>query len=79
METFEIRQKGMMFLILLLGTVMGLVTPWQSAQAQSGHPLLGGPHGVVHAITGEPLEGILVQLVAQSNAIRTTVYSNDSG
>ncbi|MGH9783505.1 MAG: hypothetical protein ACRD88_04905, partial [Terriglobia bacterium] len=61
MNTFEIRRQGTMLLILLLGTVMGLLAPWRAAEAQSGHPMLGGPRGVTRAATGEPLEGILVQ------------------
>jgi len=64
---------------LAIGMVASLLGSWETARAQSGHPLLGGPRGVVRAATGEPLEGILVQLIAQPTAIRTTVYSNDSG
>jgi virginiamycin B lyase len=51
----------------------------QAAQAQSVAQLLGGPHGVVKSANGAPLEGIMVQLIAQKNAIRTTVYSNADG
>ena len=50
-----------------------------SAQAQSGHPLLGGPGGLVKSSKGDVLEGIMVQLIAQKNAIRTTVFSNADG
>src|SRR5215813_14999023 len=50
-----------------------------AAQAQSGHPLLGGPHGVVKSSKGDLLEGMMVQLIAQKTAIRTTVYSNVDG
>jgi len=39
----------------------------------------GGPVGRVRNAQGEPLEGILVQLIAADSAIRTTVYSNASG
>ena len=48
----------------------------QAAHAQTASQLLGGPHGVVKSANGELLEGIMVQLIAQKNAIRTTVYSN---
>jgi virginiamycin B lyase len=51
----------------------------QAAQAQSVAQLLGGPHGVVKSANGALLEGIMVQLIAQKNAIRTTVYSNADG
>src|SRR5215831_10765853 len=50
-----------------------------AAQAQTAAQLLGGPHGVVKSANGELLEGIMVQLIAQKNAIRTTVYSNADG
>src|SRR5262245_51047664 len=49
------------------------------AQAQSGHKLLGGPHGTVKSSKGDPLEGMMIQLIAQKNAVRTTVYSNADG
>ena len=50
-----------------------------SALAQSGHRLLGGPHGIVKSTKGDLLEGMMVQLVSHSNAVRTTVYSNADG
>src|SRR5215475_12694858 len=56
-----------------------LIASSPAAQAQSGHPLLGGPHGVVKSSKGELLEGMMVQLIAQKTAIRTTVYSNVDG
>src|SRR5258708_19029516 len=39
----------------------------------------GGPQGVVKSAKGELLEGIMVQLIAKKNAVRTTVYSNADG
>src|SRR5215510_9232586 len=54
-----------------------LVAP--AVLAQSGHKLLGGPHGVVKSSKGDLLEGMMVQLVAHKNAVRTTVYSNAEG
>jgi streptogramin lyase len=50
-----------------------------AALAQSGHKLLGGPHGIVKSSKGDLLEGMMVQLVAHKNAVRTTVYSNADG
>jgi streptogramin lyase/cytochrome c2 len=41
--------------------------------------LYGGPTGTVHSTDGVPLEGIMVQLIAGQNNIRTTVYSNEAG
>jgi virginiamycin B lyase len=51
----------------------------QAADAQAPAHLMGGPHGVVKSANGEALEGVMVQLIAQKNAIRTTVYSNADG
>lgn len=39
----------------------------------------GGPTGLVRNSKGEPIEGILVQLIADKTAIRTTVYSDAKG
>src|SRR5262249_18304326 len=54
-----------------------LVAP--AALAQSGHKLLGGPRGVVKSSKSDLLEGMMVQLIAHKNAVRTTVYSNAEG
>jgi hypothetical protein len=62
--------------ILALALLLGLGT---SASAQSGHPLLGGATGNVKSSKGEPLEGIMVQLINPRSAIRTTVYSDADG
>jgi streptogramin lyase/cytochrome c5 len=39
----------------------------------------GGPTGEVRSTDDVPLEGIMVQLIASQNNIRTTVYSNEAG
>ena len=44
-----------------------------------GHNLRGGPTGVVDSAIGYPLEGIGVQLIAEQNSVRTTVYSDEDG
>ena len=49
------------------------------AHAQSGHKLLGGPNGLVKSSKGDLLEGMMVQLIAGKNAVRTTVYSDADG
>src|SRR5882757_9949453 len=41
--------------------------------------LSGGPKGLVKNARGEPIEGIMVQLIADDTAIRTTVYSRGDG
>jgi mono/diheme cytochrome c family protein len=41
--------------------------------------LYGGPTGIVRSEAGDPLEGIMVQLIASENNIRTTVYSDELG
>ena len=40
--------------------------------------LSGGPKGAVESTAGDPLEGIMVQLIAP-NGVRTTVFSNADG
>ena len=39
----------------------------------------GGPTGKVRSADGVPREGIMVQLIASQNNIRTTVYTNEAG
>lgn len=50
-----------------------------SAGAQPSRAALGGARGSVRSAKGQPLEGIMVQLVSPRTAIRTTVYSNEDG
>ena len=47
--------------------------------AQADARFQGGPKGVVKSNKGELLEGMMVQLIAQKNAVRTTVYTNADG
>jgi hypothetical protein len=53
------------------------------SQPPPAHPaklmLQGGARGTVRGTSGEPLEGIGVQLISAKTAIRTTVYSNEDG
>ena len=49
-----------------------------AAQLPAAH-LRGGPFGVVRTVTGDPLEGIGAQLISDRTAIRTTVYTNETG
>jgi len=50
-----------------------------SAELQVRNNLDGGPTGTVQESTGDPLEGIMVQLVSRETSIRTTVYSDEAG
>src|SRR5262249_54267960 len=49
------------------------------ARAQIPNVTLGGPKGVVKTSKGDLLEGMMVQLIAQKNAVRTTVYTSADG
>src|SRR5262249_2159748 len=53
--------------------------PGERVQAAAARKPLGGPHGVVKTANGNLLEGMMVQLIAQKSAIRTTVYSGADG
>src|SRR5262249_50178242 len=64
---------------LLAACALALLVVSQPAQAQSGHPLLGGPRGAVKSSKGDLLEGMMVQLISHKTAIRTTVYSDVDG
>ncbi|MSP93809.1 MAG: hypothetical protein EXR00_00945 [Alphaproteobacteria bacterium] len=69
------RNSASLIAILVAGVSLGA----EPAEAQSGHKLLGGARGLVTTDKGVPLEGIAVQLVAPTSAIRTTVYSDADG
>jgi streptogramin lyase/mono/diheme cytochrome c family protein len=49
------------------------------ARATLYESLTGGPKGIVKNNRGEAIEGIMVQLIADDTAIRTTVYSRRDG
>src|SRR3989442_15889321 len=69
-------RQGAICLLTALGFVFMLIT---AVNAQSGHPMLGGPRGVVKSSKGTLLEGMAMQLVSHKSAIRTTVYSDRDG
>jgi virginiamycin B lyase len=73
------RERGAVALIAMLVLAVSLVIIAQPAQAQAPHSLQGGPGGVVKSNRGDLLEGIMVQLISEKSAIRTTVYSNADG
>jgi streptogramin lyase/mono/diheme cytochrome c family protein len=56
---------------------------YKAAEAASAKELYagltGGPRGTVKNARGEPIEGIMVQLISEANAIRTTVFSHSDG
>src|SRR5258705_12711660 len=71
------RARSATYLLTLLASATFLtVAP---VNAQSSHPLLGGPKGVVKSAKGDLLEGMMVQLISQKNTMRTTVYSDADG
>lgn len=64
---------------LLFAFAFVLIAAVAPATAQSGNPLLGGPHGTVKSADASPLEGMMVQLISKKTAIRTTVFTNSDG
>jgi carboxypeptidase family protein len=62
-----------------LAFIFSIITGSDPARAQSGNPLLGGPHGIVKSADGGPLEGMMVQLISKQTAIRTTVFTDGDG
>ncbi|MEA2989006.1 MAG: hypothetical protein QOG83_1717 [Alphaproteobacteria bacterium] len=73
------RTRRIAFLSAIAACALLVLSLSPPAQAQSSHPLLGGPSGVVKSAKGDLLEGMMVQLIAGQTAIRTTVYSNADG
>jgi virginiamycin B lyase len=63
----------------LMAGVALVVSSAMVLPAQAEGRLQGGPKGVVKSSKGELLEGMMVQLIAQKNAVRTTVYTNADG
>src|SRR5688500_10138050 len=56
--------------------------PFGSGRASKSAPtgdLVGGPRGIVKTLQGQPVDGLMVQLISQKSAIRTTVYTNELG
>ena len=47
--------------------------------SDTGGNVLGGPRGIVKTPKGQAVDGLMVQLVAQKTAIRTTVYTDELG
>ena len=70
------RMRWSFFLAVLIGLVASLDGIAQTRN--SGVPL-GGARGVVRSAKGFPIEGMMVQLISQKNAIRTTVFTNELG
>ena len=50
-----------------------------ASQTKLYSALIGGPKGAVKNARGEAIEGIMVQLIADNTAIRTTVVSHEDG
>ena len=60
-----------------------ILTPSQNIHAQaptSARDLVGGPTGLVKTVSdSRSVDGLMVQLIAQTTSIRTTVYTDESG
>src|SRR5438132_2729231 len=70
--------RGAAWLFLTLAFVI-IVGAWPAQAQSTSRVVLGGPKGVVKSAGGDLLEGMMVQLIAQKNALRTTVYTNADG
>ena len=66
-----------------LASISALMLAAQFGSAQAAAPAAdrfhGGPKGMVKAENGNPLEGIMVQLISDKSHIRTTVFSGADG
>ena len=60
------RGRGAAGLIAILAFAVSVAVALP-AQAQNQTRLLGGPKGLVKSAKGDPLEGIMVQLIAQKS------------
>lgn len=56
-----------------------IASPDDTMRFEYKNNLYGGPTGKVRSSDGVPREGIMVQLIASDNNIRTTVYTNEAG
>src|SRR5215469_4736069 len=59
--------------------ILSLAAAFLAAAPAEAERALGGARGIVKSAKGEPLEGMMVQLIAERTAIRTTVFSNETG
>src|SRR3954466_3603473 len=64
---------------LSAATAIALACLMQPATAANADRMLGGAKGVVKTDAGIPLEGMMVQLIADKNGMRTTVFSDSEG
>ena len=63
-----------------MGLAIGLIGSLDAiAQTRTGAVVMGGPRGVVRSSKGFPIEGMMVQLISQKTAIRTSVFANEQG
>ena len=74
----HVSTHGSVIASLMAGAAL-VVSCAMALPAQADGRLQGGPKGVVKSSKGELLEGMMVQLIAQKNAVRTTVYTNADG
>jgi len=75
-------QKRMKIRAVWVVAICGLVflsVKMPASGTEKRASLLGGARGTVHEVDGAPIEGIGVQLISATTAIRTTVYTNEEG
>lgn len=66
--------------VATIAVTMLVLTGTMAAQAPSAPAhLRGGAKGVVKTTTGRPVAGMMVQLISDATAIRTTAYTTESG
>src|SRR5262245_8023010 len=70
--------RALMATVAVLAGALWLWAP-QAQATSAAERLLGGPKGLVKSSKGDLLEGMMVQLIAQKNAVRTTVYTDADG
>jgi len=61
----------------IVSNTMAAQVPMAAASAPAD--LGGGPHGVLRTASGQPVEGVMVQLISTTTAVRTTVFTSESG
>jgi virginiamycin B lyase len=72
-------RRAALLTIAIAALAFSLSAVAEQAKAATADRFTGGPKGAVKTDGGEPLEGIMVQLISQKSNMRTTVYSNLEG
>jgi virginiamycin B lyase len=74
-------RRANLVVLVLAGICSAVLISFVAARAagQAAPALFGGPSGSVRSNSGVPLEGVGIQLISTKTAIRTTVYTDQSG